>query len=179
MYSSIENLLPREFDGGRLRRLRPTDLAAFQAYRSLPELGRYQGWSPLNDTKALEFLTGMTAAPLFEPGQWVQLGMAEAASDRLIGDIGIHLSDDGLVGEIGFTLEPSSQGRGIATAAANEALQLFFAITDVERVMGITDSRNAASMRLLKRLGFRHQESRNVVFRGEACSEEIYVLSRK
>ena len=43
-------LLPQEFRGGRLRRMRPEDLTAFQAYRALPELGRYQGWSPMSDT---------------------------------------------------------------------------------------------------------------------------------
>ena len=36
-----KELLPRRFRGGLLRRLRPDDLAAFQAYRSDPELGRY------------------------------------------------------------------------------------------------------------------------------------------
>lgn len=178
MHASSESFLPRGFPGGRLRRLRATDLAAFQAYRSIPELGRYQGWSPLSESKALEFLTVMNAAPLFAPGQWIQLGIAEAESDGLIGDIGIHLSEDGLTGEIGFTLEPASQGRGIAAAAVNQALQLLFASTAVDHVLGITDSRNAASIRLLERLGFEHRESRNTVFRGEPCSEEIYVLLR-
>lgn len=178
MHSLSESFLPRGFPGGRLRRLRPTDLAAFQAYRSIPELGRYQGWLPLDDSKALEFLTVMNAAPLFAPGQWIQLGIAEAESDSLIGDIGIHLSNDGLTGEIGFTLEPASQGRGIAAAAVHQALQVLFASTEVEHVLGITDSRNAASVRLLERLGFQHRESRNIVFRGEPCSEEVYVLPR-
>lgn len=51
-----ETLLPREFPGGRLRQMVPHDLAAFQAYRSIPELGRYQGWSPMSDVEALQFL---------------------------------------------------------------------------------------------------------------------------
>jgi len=88
MHSSSESPLPRRFPGGLLRRLRPSDLSSFQAYRSIPELGRYQGWSPMSGAEAMAFLAEMKDAPLFTPGQWVQLGIAEAATNRLIGDIG-------------------------------------------------------------------------------------------
>jgi RimJ/RimL family protein N-acetyltransferase len=174
-----ESLLPREFAGGRLRRLRPADREAFQAYRGIAELGRYQGWSPMSDAEALEFLSEMNRAPLFEPGEWVQLGIAEPSSDALVGDIGLHLSDDGTKGEVGFTLQPSAQGRGIAGRAVGEALALLFATTGVFQVLGITDTRNLASVRLLERLGFKHLAIRQVVFRGEPCSEMVYALARK
>lgn len=170
--------LPQPFQGGLLRRLRTGDLSAFQAYRSIPELGRYQGWSPLTDGAAAAFLAEMSTAPLFSLGEWVQLGIAEPDTDRLVGDIGLFVSADGLTGEIGFTLAPAAQGRGIATAAVRQALQLLFRVTPVQRVFGITDSRNAASIRLLMRVGFRHQESRSTSFRGEPCVEEVYVLAR-
>lgn len=173
-----ETLLPREFPGGRLRRLHSRDREAFQAYRSIPELGRYQGWSPLTDAEALAFLDEMNRAPLFTPGQWVQLGIAEPESDALVGDIGLYLSEDGATGEIGFTLQPSAQGRGVARFAVREALRLFFATTGVTRVLGITDERNLPSISLLERLGFACIESRQVVFRGEPCTERVYTLPR-
>jgi aminoglycoside 6'-N-acetyltransferase len=91
--------LPLAFAGGQLRRLRASDLPAFQAYRSMPELGRYQGWSPLADAQALAFLAEMADAPLFTPGQWVQLGIAATDADRLVGDVGLYLSADGVLGE--------------------------------------------------------------------------------
>ncbi len=173
-----ETLLPREFLGGRLRRLHTRDRAAFQAYRSLPELGRYQGWSPMSDAKAHGFLDEMHRAPLFTPGQWVQLAIAKPESDELVGDIGLYLSEDGTSGEVGFTLEPSSQGRGVAALAVREALQLLFSATSVTRVLGITDERNVPSIKLLERIGFELVESRQVVFRGEPCTERVYVLPR-
>jgi len=173
-----ETLLPREFLGGRLRRLHVRDRAAFQAYRSLPELGRYQGWSPMSDSEAQEFLDEMHRAPLFTPGQWVQLGIAKPESDELVGDIGLYLSEDGTSGEVGFTLEPSSQGHGVAARAVREALQLLFAATSVARVLGITDERNLPSIKLLERVGFKFVESRQVVFRGEPCKERVYALPR-
>ena len=174
-----ETLLPREFPGGRLRRLHLRDLQAFQAYRSLPALGRYQGWSPMSEAEAESFLAEMSEAALFTPGQWVQLGIAAPESDALVGDIGVHLSEDGNTGEVGFTLEPSAQGRGTAALAVHEALQLLFAATQVDSVLGITDERNLPSIKLLERLGFRHAETRQVVFRGEPCTERVYVLARR
>jgi aminoglycoside 6'-N-acetyltransferase len=171
-------MLPCSFNGGTLRRLRLDDLAAFQAYRRDPELGRYQGWLPMSEAPARAFLAEMSEARLFAPGEWIQLGIAEPASDRLIGDIGIFLAPDGGSGEIGFTLEPSSQGRGVATAAVQAAARLVFSATPARFILGITDTRNAASIRLLERAGFRHSESRDAVFRGEPCREAVYVLPR-
>jgi aminoglycoside 6'-N-acetyltransferase len=170
--------LPRAFPGGLLRRMRTSDLAAFQAYRSIPELGRFQGWSPMSGTEALSFLGEMCNAQLFTAGDWVQLAIADHEDGHLIGDIGIFVSADGQTGEIGFTLAPAAQGRGIATAAVRQALQLLFDITRVKQVLGITDRRNVRSIRLLERVGFRHCESRSTVFRGEPCVEDVYALSR-
>jgi ribosomal-protein-alanine N-acetyltransferase len=178
LHPSEPGLLPREFAGARLRRLRRADLASFQAYRRMPELGRYQGWSPMSDAEALAFLDEMHAAPLFAAGEWVQLGIADAGTDELIGDVGLHLSNDGRTGEVGFTLRPSAQGRGIAASAVREGLQLLFGATAATHVLGITDARNLPSIRLLERLGFSYRDSREVVFRGEPCSEKVYVLQR-
>jgi RimJ/RimL family protein N-acetyltransferase/catechol 2,3-dioxygenase-like lactoylglutathione lyase family enzyme len=171
-------VLPREFAGGRLRRLRPGDLQAFQTYRALPELGRYQGWSVMPETQALAFLDKMNRAPLFTPGQWVQLGIAESPGDVLVGDIGLHLSNDGATGEVGFTLQPSAQGRGLAGRAVQVALDLLFSATATSQVLGITDARNHPSIRLLERLGFGLVEARELVFRGEPCTEKVYALPR-
>jgi RimJ/RimL family protein N-acetyltransferase len=178
MHSPTESLLPSRFDGGCLRRLHRSDLGAFRAYRSIPELGRYQGWSPMSETQALAFLSEMEATPLFQAGQWVQLGIADSRTEILLGDIGLRLSEDSQTGEVGFTLAPSAQGRGVATAAVRAALQLLFTATPVSSVLGITDARNTRSIRLLERLGFECHETRKAVFRGEECIEQVHVLPR-
>lgn len=171
-------LLPHDFPGGRLRRLHPRDRAAFQAYRALPELGRYQGWLPISDAEAHAFLDEMHRAHLFTPGQWVQLGISHPDSDELVGDVGLFLSEDGASAEVGFTLEPSSQGRGLAALAVRAALQLLFAATRATRVLAITDERNLRSIKLLERVGFEFVESRQAVFRAEPCTERVYALPR-
>ena len=132
----------------------------------------------MSEADALAFLSEMNDAPLFTPGKWVQLGIAESETDRLVGDIGLFLSEDGFTGTVGFTLALSAQGRGLATSAVRQAVQIFFRATSARQMQGITDSRNAASIRLLERIGFQHHETRTAVFRGEKCSEKVYLLPR-
>jgi aminoglycoside 6'-N-acetyltransferase len=170
--------LLRVFANGALRRLQEDDLASFQAYRSIPELGRFHGWLPMSEVDAVAFLQKMNTTPLFSPGEWVQIGIAELESNRLIGDVGVFLAEDERSAEVGFTLEPTAQGRGIATGAVREALQLLLSATGVLQVLGVTDTRNYASIRLLERVGFKLKDVQNTVFRGEPCSEATYLLQR-
>lgn len=163
----------------KLRRLASTDLADFQAYRHDPEVGRWQGWTPRPDTEALAFLKEMAAIPLFQPGQWTQLGIADEATGRLLGDIGIHLAADGREAEFGFTLAREAQGRGIASAAVRAAIELVFEQTAAERIHAQTDARNTACLRLLERLGARPVERIETEFRGEPCVEWRYELARR
>jgi RimJ/RimL family protein N-acetyltransferase len=170
--------LPLEFAGGRLRRLRPDDLASFQAYRADPSLRRFQGWSPMSDADALDFLSRMHDKPLLAPGQWLQLGIGAADDDELIGDIALYLSDDGIRSHIGFTLAPATQGRGIATAAVDAAVRLLFANTGQREVVGLADSRNLASTRLLDRAGFAFHEQRESFSHDGPCTVRVYVRRR-
>ncbi|MBB1473069.1 GNAT family N-acetyltransferase [Luteimonas sp. MC1782] len=170
--------LPRMAGDAMLRRLAPSDLRAFQAYRQDAELGRFQGWAPTPDDDAREFLRHMGAADLLRPGVWCQIGIAQASDQALIGDIGLLLSSDATRLEIGFTLSRGSQGRGLATAAVKEAIAMVFAHTPAQRVVGIADVRNLASIRLLERVGMERVETRNVVSAGEPCTEHVYAVCR-
>lgn len=162
-----------------LRRLHPGDLAAFQAYRHDPEVGRWQGWQPQTDAQALAFLAEMATCPLFAPDTWTQLAIADDLTGQLIGDLGIHISDDATEAEFGFTLARAVQGRGLASAAVREALQRVFAETPVQRIHAQTDARNTACLRLLQRLGAMHVARIEAEFRGEPCIEHRYELARR
>jgi aminoglycoside 6'-N-acetyltransferase len=176
--NTAEDPLPRFGTGVVLRRLSALDLAAFQAYRTDAELGRYQGWSAMSNSEARVFLDEMNRLPLFRPGEWAQIGIAEPDTLALAGDIGLYLAEDSCHAEIGFTLARPAQGRGLATAAVLEAIQLVFQFTTAQRALGITDARNHASIAVLERAGMRKQEERNVVFHGEPCLEYVFGLPR-
>jgi len=170
--------LPRTGERVVLRRLGVADLPAFQGYRHDEVLGRYQGWVPQSDAQAHAFLDEMSRAALLAPGAWIQLGIADREAGVLIGDIGICVVADGESAEIGFTLQASSQGRGWASEAVALAIGLVFEHTAVTRVVGITDARNLASIRLLERVGLRRVSSGPAVFRGKPCVEHVHALRR-
>ena len=170
--------LPRDSSRIVLRRLAGADLPAFQAYRRDAKVGLYQGWTAQNDDGATAFIADMGTARLFTAGAWVQLGIADNTTNTLIGDIGICLYADGQTAEIGFTLNPAAQGRGLGTEAVRCAISLIFEHTTTQKIIAITDARNTASMRLLERVGMQKTETANAVFRGEICVEHTYVLGR-
>lgn len=128
--------------------------------------------------QAGSFIAEMATIELFRPGQWAQLAIADAQTGQLVGDLGVYLGESGEFGEIGFTLSTESRGKGYATAAAREAVSLFFEQTSVHRVRGVTDARNTASVAILERLGFKRTEVREVVFKGEPCTEWVYTVYR-
>lgn len=171
--------LPRVASRVVLRRLTCADLEVFQAYRSDPEVGRYQDWSPMSSTEATVFLSQMSAAPFGRPEEWLQVGIAERSTGELVGDIGICLhAGEGEPAEIGFSLATPWQGRGLAAEAVRETLALLFEHTRVAQVIAITDTRNRASIRLLERVGFERRETVTATFRGEPCTEHLFVITR-
>lgn len=170
--------LPRRAGPALLRRLRASDLDRFYAYRSDPAVGRFQGWSPMTPAEALAFIDEMASAELFVPGQWAQVAIAEASTDELVGDIGLFVAEDGASAEVGFTLHPAVRGRGLATAAVQEAIRLLWEHTAVDRIIGVTDARNAASVRVLERVGMERVDSSETVFKGEPCTEWVYAIRR-
>lgn len=179
-----DDTLPRSGSLVALRRFRLEDLPPFAAYRSDPAVARYQGWSPLREDEARDFLLEMRAAPLLERGAWTQLAIAGVgtvagrSSDELLGDVGLFVASDASFAEIGISLARAAQHRGVATEALVLALRLLFDATPVAHALAITDARNAACIRLLERAGFRRRSARDTVFRGEPCVEYVYVAER-
>lgn len=170
--------LPSAYKRIVLRRLHPGDLAAFQGYRCDPAVGRYQGWQAMSDAEARAFLADVSTAALLQPGRWSQIAIALASDDSLIGDIGLCVAENGREAEIGFTLALGAQGQGLAREAVTEAIRLVFAQTTAGRIVGITDTRNLPSLRLMERLGMEKIRTQQVVFQGEPCTEDVFAMTR-
>ena len=157
----------------------PRDLAAFQSYRRDPEVGRYQGWSALDDAGAAAFIAGMAAAAIGVPGEWFQVAVADKSTGVLVGDIGIGFDEERAgIAEIGFSMAPAVQRRGLGTEAVQAALALLFDAGKVDVVEGITDARNMPSIRLLERVGMRLVRTQQALFKGEMCTEHVYSMPR-
>ena len=114
----------------------------------------------------------------FPRGAWVQLGLAIAATNELVGDVGVCIDADAQRAEIGFTLARDAQGQGLGTEAVRGLIQVIFEQTSVGEVVAVTDERNLPAGGLLERVGMRKVESLRTVFRGESYVEHVWVISR-
>jgi RimJ/RimL family protein N-acetyltransferase len=171
-------MLPRVRQSIMLRRFALSDLADFQSYRYDPHVGLYQGWLPMPDEAASEFLQEVSAEPLLQLGRWTQIAIASATTEQLLGDIGICVAVDERQAEIGFTLAQVHQGQSFATLAVLEAIEFVLEHTTVQRIVAITDARNVRSIRLLERVGMSLETVAAATFRGEPCIEYTYCLAR-
>ena len=154
--------------------MQPGDVDAFAAYRADPELARYQGWEPMTREQAAEFVEANAAVDHLVPGEWVQLAIADAISGELLGDVGLHVDRDQSAAEVGFTLARQHQGRGHATRAVHLATDLVFAHPLVTEIRGVTDAVNLPSIAVLRRAGFVRYGQRDVIFKGQPCTEWLF-----
>ncbi|MEV6316809.1 GNAT family protein [Streptomyces sp. NPDC051776] len=143
-----------------LRRFRPEDAPALAAYRSDPEVARYQSWaSPVPVEAADALVRSYAAGDPAEPG-WFQYAVELKAHGALVGDVAVCLHENRMQAEIGFTIAPDRQGRGYATEAVGAMLRELFDERGLHRVSAECDARNTASARLLERMGFQREGRR-------------------
>lgn len=172
------NCLPHSTHRLALRTLRATDIKAFLAYRSRADVAELQGWSPMSEDEALDFLCKEDSDAPLEPDSWRQIGIATVAGDDLIGDIGIHLHADQHTAEFGLSIHPERQGLGLGTEAVRALVSLLFSHTSIDQIIAVTDARNIACIRLLKKSGMRHDSTRTAEYKGEQCTEFVFTRSR-
>jgi aminoglycoside 6'-N-acetyltransferase len=177
---------PLELQTARLllRPFVPSDASIFAAYRSDPEVARYQGWeAPFEVPQARAFIASMEQVVPGTPGAWYQLAICLRETGELVGDCAFRvLADEARQGEIGFTLARPHQGHGYATEAVKGLLGHLFGALKLHRVRAICDVENPASARVLERVGFRceGQFRENAWFKGHWSSEYLYaILSRE
>jgi RimJ/RimL family protein N-acetyltransferase len=142
-----------------LRPLEDRDVAAFSAYRSDPEIARYQGWgAPYSMEQAEEFIEQQKSVTPGEIGQWLQLGMELKDTGKLIGDVAfVIIKDSHHQAEIGMTLSRPFQGKGYGTEAVRELVRYLFDELAVHRIIANCDPENIPAHHLLERVGFRRE----------------------
>ena len=166
-----------------LRPFRAEDLPAFVGYRSTEDVARYQCWEPsFSMADAEEFLASQRDVTFGEPGAWVQLAIVDRAMGALCGDCAVRvLADQPATAELGITLAPEQQGRGVATEALQAVIARLFEEHGIHRVYAEADDRNTAVHKLFERMGFRC-EARLVEadwFKGEWSTLRVYAKLRR
>ncbi|MFB4304116.1 GNAT family N-acetyltransferase [Actinomadura sp. NTSP31] len=173
---------PIETERLSLRPFREDDLEGLYAYQSLPEVARFLYWEPRDREESRSFLREkMAASSLEKEGDWLVLAIEWRATGELAGEVNLQWrSREHRQGEIGYILNPAFHGRGIATEAAEAVLRLGFEGLGLHRIVGRLDGRNAASARVLERLGMRREAHllQNEMVKGEWTDEVIYAMLR-
>ena len=141
-----------------LRALRADDAETMFAYRSDPEIMRYQGWGAESLADVHEFLAQNARDGPYAPGSWRQFAIALRPDGTMIGDCGIHVPQDKpQQAEFGITLATAFQRHGYAAEALGALLHLAFDTLGKHRVFASVDPRNAPSIALFERAGFRKE----------------------
>lgn len=177
--NSLALELPRCTGSTCLRALRPADLERFAAYRADSGLAEFQSWEPMDRATAEAFLREKAWATHLIPGGWVQLAIADHASDELVGDVGLFVSACCTYAELGFTLARKEHGKGHATRAVELSVDELFGLNTVLEIRAITDLQNHASMAVLNRAGFVQTGTQQTVFKGKPCIEALFSRGRR
>ena len=165
-----------------LRRARKEDLEPLLVSWSNPDMTRYTGEKP--DIRG--FLTGLIADMQVklpgetEPGgPWYQFIAERREDGLLIGDVGVGFGVPGeRQVELGYRILPQFQGQGYAREAVAAMIDYLIAQHRIHRFVGVVATLNAASIALLRSLGFRREGHfrQSFLCHGEWLDDDYFAL---
>jgi RimJ/RimL family protein N-acetyltransferase len=138
----------------RLRRSEPRDAETISAYRSDPDVHRYQGWERTDPEGVREEIEVMARRMPGEPSGWVQLTVEDRSGGAVVGDIGLSPAEGepGVI-KVGYTIAPQSQGRGYATEAVGALVDYAFDTLGADVVRAYASADNTPSIRVAEKVG--------------------------
>lgn len=144
----------------KLRGFTLEDVAAHGHIFSDPLVTRYLPRGPYPAEQAPE-IAQRTVAYFIK--HWEKLGfgvwaVTDARSGTLIGQCGLnHLAASDEI-EVLYLLDRPYWGAGLATEAAQAAVDVGFDQLGLERIIGLTTPQNVASQRVLQKIGLRYED---------------------
>ncbi len=164
--------------------LRPINLGdkdEIFAYRSDNVTNEFQGWIP-KTIEDVEIFIEKIAKQVNEPDSWFQFVIIEKVSQKIIGDLGIHFWDkENKQVEIGCTLNKSYQKKGFAIESVRRVIDYLFKELKKHRIITSIDPKNANSIQLVERIGFRKEAHfvESVFINGKWVDDLVYSLLEK
>jgi RimJ/RimL family protein N-acetyltransferase len=171
---------PLETDRLRLRPFSEDDFEALYAYQSRPDVVRFLYWevrSPQEVREALE--KKIESRAIRSEGNVLALALELKEASQVIGDFILQLtSEQHRTAELGYVIHPDHHGHGYATEAGRVLLRIAFEHLHLHRVVAGLDARNAASARVLEKLGMRQEAHfvENEFVKGEWQSAIEYAI---
>lgn len=163
-----------------LRPLRPDDVDALLAYRSLPSVCQYVPFEPMDVDVVNERMEGVWSNREIEAdGQVIALGIELRSTGELVGDVMVRASSlEHRCAEFGYMLNPDFEGKGFATEASHRLLHLVFDEFQLHRAMARIAFENEGSVGVVKRLGLRQEAHfvENEWFKGRWADEVQFAM---
>lgn len=141
----------------KFRRLTFDDLPMLIEQRSDPEVNKYLGGIRLQNPEAIEKRLKFYIS-CYEKFGFGNCAMIWKEDGRVIGTAGLQpLEDSGEI-EVGYSMIKEFWGRGIGTEAASGWLKYGFNVAGLERIVAVAMVGNAASRRIMEKLGMRFEK---------------------
>jgi RimJ/RimL family protein N-acetyltransferase len=139
-----------------LRRSIPEDAELISAYRSDPDVRRWQGWDRTDPEGVRLVIEEMAGRAPGEPGGWVQFSVIDRESGELVGDVGMSPAEDepGVM-KVGYTIAPVHQGRGYAGEAVGALVDYALGALGADGVRAYASADNVPSIRVAEKVGMR------------------------
>ncbi len=141
----------------KFRRLTFDDLPLLIEQRSDPEVNKYLGGIRLQNPEAIEKRLKFYIS-CYEKFGFGNCAMIWKEDGRVIGTAGLQpLENTGEI-EVGYSMIKEFWGRGIGTEAAHGWLEYGFNVAGLERIVAVAMVGNAASRRIMEKLGMRFEK---------------------
>jgi ribosomal-protein-alanine N-acetyltransferase len=133
-----------------IRRPKLSDASPIHEYGRDPEVTRYMDW-PTHTCVADAVAVLKGAGPRWESGEEYSWVITVKPEDRPIGSVACRVRGHAV--DLGYVLSRPHWGRGYATEAAQAVLNWAATLEGVYRVWATCDVENAASARVLEKIG--------------------------
>jgi RimJ/RimL family protein N-acetyltransferase len=165
-----------------LRRPKPEDYDAFLRSWDDPEMTRYTGRRENIAGFIRDLIAEMQARQPGEDGPsggWYQVTIERREDGAVVGDIGLGFGVPGeRQAELGYRIHPDHHRLGYAREALSAIIPWLIEAHGIHRFVGVAAAPNAASIALLRSLGFRQEGYFRQSFRcnGEWLDDAYFAL---
>ena len=162
----------------RLRRVSADDAGAVFRLLSDERVVRHMLFPLFTPERAARFVARLQEPPAAGAPPQLVLALADRASGEVVGLCGLVLQPAREEGELWYLLDPAAWGRGLVTEAARALVDHAFARLALHRVWASCLPENAASWRVLEKLGFRREGflRQNLRIHGEWRDSFLYAV---
>jgi [ribosomal protein S5]-alanine N-acetyltransferase len=175
----MEKWFPIQTERLLLREFTAHDEAAVHEFGGDPFVSRYVDWGPNTPEVSRQFVLSRLEQQQEWPREEINLAIELRTASKLIGAIGLRISDSKLgIADFGFVLSRAYWRQGLMTEAARALIDRAFPAHKLHRLVATCDTRNIGSARVMEKSGMsREAHFRQDVFqKGEWRDSYLYSI---